>query len=153
MQVHQTYQVFCETIVLKSKNWHSPTKQAQNRQKSGFLMFFVKILSLIFCGFGIKWKFTLLAWCVHKSDVWENFDSWVMGQDASSQWNCRILKLATFQGKIIKLDFWNDDIDSRNKVLVGCGWNIAQQIKFRGSYISYILRATGSINMVFAWFF
>ena len=41
-------------------------KLAQNDQKSR-----------VFLVFGVKWKFILLALCLHKSNIYENCSSWV----------------------------------------------------------------------------
>ena len=32
---------------------------------------------------------------LHKSNIWEKFGSWYMGQNAVCQWDCRILKSTT----------------------------------------------------------
>ena len=52
---------------------------------------FWKILSLVFLGNNLKWK--LISWLIfhHQFHIWQNSGSRVMGQNAVSQSDCRIL--------------------------------------------------------------
>ena len=56
-----------------------------------FFGFFWKILSLVFLGNNLKWKVILLLMFLHQSHIWQNSGSRVLGQNAVSQSNCRIL--------------------------------------------------------------
>ena len=60
---------------------------------------FPKVLSLLFSGFSVKLNFILLALCLHKSHIWESSSSRLMSQNAQSQSDHRILKLAISQEK------------------------------------------------------
>ena len=62
-------------------------KWSQNR----FFWIFWKILWLVFLGNNLKWKLILLLIFHHQSNIWQNSDPWVMGQNAISQSDCRII--------------------------------------------------------------
>ena len=78
------------------KNWQSPfflnlSKRAQNNPKIEFFWFFEKILSLVFLVNNLKWKLILLLIFHHQSHTCQNSGSQIMGQNALSQSNYRIL--------------------------------------------------------------
>ena len=56
-----------------------------------FFWIFWKILLLVFLGNNLKWKLILLLMFLHQSHIWQNSGSRVLGQNAVSQSNCRIL--------------------------------------------------------------
>ena len=62
---------------------HILAKRTQNGPQIGFFGF------LVFLGISLKWKLLLLF--IFHQQMWENFGSRVMGQNAASQSNCRIL--------------------------------------------------------------
>ena len=57
-------------------------------------------LSLISSGIYVDWKFTLLAMCLCKLYITENSGFWIFSQNALSQSDCRIIKLAISSEKI-----------------------------------------------------
>ena len=50
-------------------------------------------------GIYVDWKFTLLAMCLCKFYITENSGFWIFSQNALSQSDCRIIKLAISQEK------------------------------------------------------
>ena len=81
-----------------------------------FLKSFSKKCSFHLSEFGVKWKFILLTFCLHKSHILENSGSWITGQTLYSHWDCMIIKSAISQEKKLmnQFDFWHDYKDSRN---------------------------------------
>ena len=67
-------------------------KQVQIGPKIVFFSIFWKILSLVFLGNNLKLKQLLLFIFEPQSYIWENSAAWVMGQNAVSQSNCRVLE-------------------------------------------------------------
>ena len=55
-----------------------------------FFQAFWKILSSVFPRNNLKWKLILLLIFHYQSHIWQNSDSWVLGQNAVHQSNCKI---------------------------------------------------------------
>ena len=62
-------------------------KWIQNR----FFLIFWKILSSVFLWNNLQWKIILLLMFHHQSHSWQNSGSPIVGQNAVSQSNCKIL--------------------------------------------------------------
>ena len=86
-------------LLMDSKPW------AQGPMNKIFLSFL-----LIFSQFDLQWKFILIAVSLDKSHIWENFDSWEIGQNAQGQSDCRIFK--STKNWVKKPDFLHIDTDS-----------------------------------------
>ena len=71
--------------------WPNLSKWTQKVPKEVFFYFFWNILSLDLLGSNLKWKLILLLIFHHQSHIWQNSGSQVMGQNAVSQSNCRIV--------------------------------------------------------------
>ena len=67
------------------------------------------MLSLVFSGNNLNWKLVLLLIFHHQSHIWQNSGSWVIGQNAVTQSNCRIASNVISQGRSGKVHFWNAD--------------------------------------------
>ena len=73
--------LFCPNLGKKGLKW----------SQNSFFGIFWKILWLVFLENNLKWKLILLLIFHHQSNIWQNSGSWVMGQNAISQSDCRIL--------------------------------------------------------------
>ena len=79
-------------------------KWPKNRVFQGFL----KILSLVFPGNGLKYNLSSLATSLWKFHACENSSSWDNGKKALGQSECRILKLAISQERMDELAWFFD---------------------------------------------